>query len=210
MRSYSLLFVVSFFFHLNVTSQEKFGEYAIILEEGRLASGPYDLKISREKQLLYVFMRPIKEGSIKEGEGGIELSIKKKQHQAFISALINAKQKFVEWDSVAKKNNVNEEVRKEMNFRLSGIKAFFKYGSSWRFQKWIDLVFYFLYTKEQKPILYVRTTTLTADDNQYMKHDGFVLYFDDISKIDEFADMLTDSKIQEFLSSPPANDLFKD
>ena len=209
MRPYLLLFVVSFFFHLNLTSQEKFGEYVLSIENGKLIKGPFNLEISREKQLLYVYMHPIGDG-IKGGEGGIELSIKKKQHQAFISALINAKQKFVEWDSVAKKNNVNEEVRKEMNFRLNGIEAFFKYGSDWRFDKWIDLVFYFLYTKEQKPFLAVRTTTLTADDNEYMKHDGFAFYFDDISKIDEFVDMISDSKIQEFLSSPPATDLFKD
>jgi len=209
MRTYLFLLFTAFFVHLNLASQEKFGEYALLLEEGRVSSGPYDLKISREKQLLYVFMRPLSESSKKEGEGGIELSIKKKQHQAFISALINAKQKFVEWDSVAKKNNVNEEVRKEMNFRLNGIKAFFKYGSRWHFQKWLELSFYFMY-QDKKPILYVGTPRLTASDNQYMRHDGFSLYFDDISKIDEFVDMISDSKIQEFLSSPPATDLFKD
>jgi hypothetical protein len=96
-----------------------------------------------------------------------------------------------------------------MDIRFSGIEAFFKYGSRWHFQKWLELSFYFMY-QEKKPILYVGTPRLTASDNQYMRHDGFAFYFDDTSKIDEFVDMISDSKIQEFLSSPPATDLFKD
>jgi hypothetical protein len=60
-----------------------------------------------------------------------------------------------------------------MNFRLNGIKAFFKYGSDWRFDKWIDLVFYFLYTKEQKPIKWVRIHNLP--DFAYFNHSQHVI-----------------------------------
>ena len=127
-----LFFITSFFFNLNLASQEKYGEYAVYLEDGKLVDGPYDLKISREHQLLYVFMRPSGKG-LQGDKGGVKLNIKKRQHQAFISTLQTAKQKFVEWDSVAKENNV-EDFQKKMDIRLSGIEAFFMYGSSWHFR----------------------------------------------------------------------------
>ena len=181
--------------------QEKYTTYDNLYGEET-----YEVSISHKdngKYTLYVDMMSMDKLS---KNGGIMIT--EKEHQLFLSTLNEAKVKYIEWVATAKENNVTD-LSKSMKFKVK-VGGFFQYGSKWNFQYVVNLTFDFRIV-DGKNLLIVRTGKLTSSSNQYMTHDdGFVFVFQNEKEIDDFVNVLSVDKVQEFMNKPKSTDLFKD
>jgi hypothetical protein len=140
-------------------------------------------------------------------DGGFYIDMK--NYQTFINSLAEAKEKYNEWVTTAKQNNV-KEVSKEMTIK-SKAGGFFLYGSDWQFQFLIKPEFGFrVFEKdnEVKYLLIVRTGDMQSSSNQYMEVDGFALVFTSPDEITSFLDSISMQKIRAYFTKPKAADLF--
>lgn len=189
---------------LQIKAQEKFTTY-----DNTYAGKSYEIQISAEEKdkfTLYIYAMSLDR---MHDKGGI--SIEQKNHQDFLNALSEAKQKYEEWEKTAKENNV-KELDKTMTIK-SKAGGYFLYGSKWNFQFLVNLKFDFkiLESKgETKYLLLIRTGELQSSSNQFMKVDGFVLVFSSSKEIDDFMTAISTEKITEFLNKPKKDALFKD
>lgn len=154
------------------------------------------------KYTLYVDMMSM-DKSFKNGG----VMIDEKEHELFLSTLKEAKDKYTEWVTIAKENNVND-LSKSMTYKVK-VGGFFQYGSKWNFQFFVNLNFDFKVV-DDKNLLIVRTGELTSSSNQFMTHDGFVFIFQNEKEIDNFIDILSIDKVKEFINKPKSTDLFKE
>jgi len=200
------LFTIFFFTLLTLQSsaQEEFTSY-----DNTYIGKTYDIQISvKEKDKFSLYIDAMSLDRMHETGGII---IDQKQHQDFLNALAEAKEKYQEWVKTAKENNV-KELDKTMTMK-SKAGGYFLYGSKWNFQFLVNLKFDFkiLESKgEIKYLLLIRTGELQSSSNQFMKVDGFVLAFSSIKEIDEFVSAISIEKITEFASKPKKDELFKD
>lgn len=142
--------------------------------------------------------------------GGI--IIKNKAEESFKTALLTAKDKYIEWVNIAKQNNVKDLI-KDMDIKIKGVETYFSYGNSTHFMFNVKLKFS-INIHETKSgnieyLLLVKTGELTASDNQFMKINGFVLIFTDINSIDAFLQIINHNLIIDYISKPKTDDLFK-
>lgn len=144
--------------------------------------------------------------------GGFEIS--QNQLDGFLSNLNFAKQKYIEWDSIARVNNVSE-ISKKIDLKSQKIRGYFYFGNSW------DLDYYVLPNFEyriipsedstsHKRLLIVRTGELQSSTNEFTKCDGFALVFTSVEEITNFINLISKDKIDSFiLKNPNKEDLFK-
>lgn len=180
--------------------QEKYTTYDNLYVEKA-----YEVSISHKdngKYTLYVDMFSMDKLSKR---GGIIMN--EKEHDLFLSTLNEAKAKYTEWVNTAKENNVTD-LSKSMTYKVK-VGGFFQYGSKWNFQHIVHLTFEFRIVDGEN-LLIVRTGKLTSSSNRFMKHDGFVFVFQNEKEIDDFVNILSVDKVNEFMNKPKATDLFKD
>ena len=192
------------FLFVRGNAQEKFASY-----DNSYNTKMYDIQISTKgDEDKYTFYIDAMSMDRLHDQGGI--LIRQKQHQDFLNALSDAKVKYIEWVKVAKENNV-KELDKTMDI-TSKVGAYFKYGSDWEFQFLVNLRFDFKILESKgvlKYLLIVRTGELQSSSNRYMKVDGFVLVFTSASEIDNFTNLISVQKTEDFLKKPKPKDLFK-
>lgn len=185
-------------------AQEKFATY-----DNTYINKTYDISIDVEnddKFTLYINAMSI--DGIHETGG---FMINEKEYQKFIDALQSASLKYQEWDSIARLNNVVE-----LNKKMTDIKCkaggYFLYYDEWKFQFFLIPTFSFLILEsnnEIKRLLIVGSGQMTASSNQYMDVDGVMLVFSSIIEIQDFINLISISKINEFKNQPKKEDLFK-
>ena len=189
---------------LQIKAQEKFTTY-----DNTYAGKSYEIQISaKEKDKFTLYIDALSLDGMHD-KGGI--FIEQKNHQDFLNALLEAKQKYEEWEKTAKENNV-KELDKTMTIK-SKAGGYFLYGSEWNFQFLVNLKFDFkiLESKgETKYLLLIRTGELQSSSNQFMKVDDFVLVFSSSKEIDDFMAAISTEKITELLNKPKKDALFKD
>ena len=135
----------------------------------------------------------------------INFIVKKKELDAFISSLTQIRDKFVEWEKVAKENKVTDVVR-EFDIPLPKLDVAW-YGAQWLlewYQKFIPKFFVF----KDGSCAFVFIKTVTASSNQYIdKKVYFVL-----SSKEEFNELLSLLDIQKmkdvFSTKESKEDLF--
>lgn len=201
----SVLIAASFlFFQFKSFAQQKFTTY-----DNTYANKTYDIQISTKDEKdgfsLYIDAMSLDKS---HDRGGI--TINKKQHSDFINALNESKLKYLEWMKTAQDNNV-KDLSKAMSIKCK-TGSFFRYGSGWQFQFLVIPTFNFRILEtagEVEYLLTILTGELTASGNQYMKVDGFVLVFKSTDEIDSFVKAISIDAINEFISKPKAEDLFK-
>ena len=191
---------------LTITTVESYAQEKFTTYDNTYFGKTYDIKLSLEKEDLYIYAEPLDELYDKGG-----LRIRKEQHQDFLNSIAEAKTKYIEWVKIAKDNNVME-LNKSMNIK-SEVGSYFLYGSDWKFQLLVDLTFDFQILEDEGELTYlliIRTGELKASSNEHLKVDGFLLVFSSVDEIDAFTNEISREKINAFIAKPKEEDLFKD
>lgn len=194
----AFLISVLFAFVVSATAQEKYDVYTNTYFEKQ-----YEIlfsKKSEEKFSFYIMMASM--DAVRESGG---LMVNQKNLEPLCAKLSEAKTKYSEWVATAKQNNVTDLAKKmEIECETEG---FFMGGTSWHFDFYVNLTFEFRIING-KHILLVRTGEMTASDNKYIDHDGFVFAFTSESEIDSFLAKINKEKVLNFLKQPAKADLF--
>jgi len=197
-----LLLIVIMLFSINVFAQEDFSVY-----DNTYAGKEFKIQISYEDTSQFTLWIDAMSLDKLHNKGGIKLDYKR--YDEFISAINEAKDKYIEWSNVAKENNVSE-LEKSMSISPK-VGGYFFYGD-WNFQYIVNPSVYFKIFKKDniiKHFLVINTGKLQSSSNQFMKVDGFVLVFSSVEEIDNFLETISRQKLNIFFNKPKAKDLFK-
>ena len=198
-----LLLAVMAVVYLQLYSEEKFAKY-----QNSLIEKSYQIEIESKAENEFTLWVNAMSLDALHDKGGI--SIDNKQYNDFITSLKTAKEKYIEWKKVGIENNVRELI-KDMKLK-SIVDGFFMYGD-WNFTSDVYLQYEFKILELKKEINYmliIRTGQLQSSSNRFMKVDGFALTFLSEKEIDDFLNIISIDKINEFMKKPKAKDLFKD
>ncbi|EMS34623.1 hypothetical protein C943_03310 [Mariniradius saccharolyticus AK6] len=130
--------------------------------------------------------------------GGFMVS--EKMHAGFLHDLKVARDKYVEWRNVAIENDVRD-LRKDVELQPQRINGYFNSGSKWYFDFSVVPTFRFLISEDEGKVTYrmfMMSGKLQASTNEYIDTDGFIIPFSTIEEFDEFIDLVTMEKIEEF------------
>ena len=143
-----------------------------------------------------------------DSEKEVAISVNSKDIEKFVESLRSIEDKFEEWTKTAKDNNVTD-YDKNFDAKFKSVSVFFKYGSKYHFT-YVKFSPYFKVTKDGECLAVFRTRELTASDNQFMHHDGFMLAFSSKQEIEDFIKALDPTPILNKESKNEATDnLFK-
>ena len=185
-------------------SQEPIGSYEIFDKELNISAtepkenGDYSLYIDG-----YTLDATVSSGGI---------IIKNKKIDTFINSWEQAKEKYIEWTTTAKENNIMD-LKKDIKVKSPKLSGYFSYGS-WKFDNNVSPYFKYLITESKGKASYgliLYTGKMQASDNQYIDSDSFLYAFYSIEDIDNFISLL-DSKLvlDKFGEKNSKEDLFKD
>ena len=136
----------------------------------------------------------------------VNLIVKGKDLDAFKNALIQIRDKYVEWEKVAKENNVTD-MRKEFGISLPSIGVGW-YGTKWWFafsQKFTPDFMVF----EDGRCAMVMYKKVTASSNQYTDQEGYFV-IQSKAEFDELIELLDIQKMRSIFTKKEQNeDLFK-
>jgi len=187
-------------------SQEEIGSYELFGEEYKFEATEPDEK---GEYTLYA------SGYASDGivsQGG--LMIKSKKIDDFVISLNEAKNKYVEWTSTAKENNVND-LSKDIKSSPPSVGAYFAY-SDWHFDFNVSPFYKYLITKSDKTgkisyCLALYTGDLESSDNQYIDADSFIYAFYSLEEIESFISLFDKQLVlDKFNIKNNKEDLFKD
>ena len=188
---------------VSLNAQEKFNTY-----ENQYNGKTYDISVGfNDKGTFDLYIDALSLDDSHE-TGGIIINTKR--YEDFLIALRESKIKFQEWSEIANKNNVTD-LEKTMSMTVKS-SAYFLYGRDWQFDFLVPLQFDFRVLEIEKSIkhyLIIRTNELTSSSNQYMQVDGFILVFESITDIDNFINVISIEKINEFKNKPKTEEMFK-
>jgi hypothetical protein len=143
-----------------------------------------------------------------DSEPQVGFSIDSKKLPDFFTSLRAVGDKLEEWSKTAKENNVTD-YDKKFDVKFGAYTAFFKYGRNWHFCGF-KFSPYFKVTKDGECLAVFKSYKLTASDNRFMNHDGFMIPFSSKEEIEDFIKALDPDPI---LNTEGANaakdDLFK-
>lgn len=143
-----------------------------------------------------------------DSEEQVGFSIDSKKLPEFFAALRAVGDKLEEWTKTAKDNNVTD-YDKKFDVKFSYNSAFFKYGRDWHFCNF-KFAPYFKVTKDGECLAIFKSYKLTASDNRFMNHDGFMIPFSSKEEIEEFIKALDPNPVLNTEGTNAAkNDLFK-
>ena len=201
----SLVILASLSINLNLFSQEKFNSY-----QNDLLKKTYDINISFDNENKFTLFIDATSFDKQYLAGGIILMQDK--YKNFITALNEAKIKYIEWIKTAQQNNV-KSLNKDMEY-ISKVSSYFgnENGDRWMFQIDVYLKFNFMIKvvdNNVKYLLIVNTGELRDTKNDYLKSTGLALIFSSVKEIDDFLSIISMDKINSFISKPKKEELFK-
>lgn len=130
-----------------------------------------------------------------------------KDIEAFKLAFTQAKDKYVEWSSLATQNAVTE-LDKDMDIHIPRMETYFQYGKL--HISWAKPVFRFKILKDGRHALLATTDEVTASDNQFMTIDGLAFAFVSAAEVDELLRLIdTKSLTEHFAAKKQQGDIFK-
>ena len=201
MKKQVLLFLVVFDCMM-VFAQKKVNEYSM---EYFKNNPTYDIEATEPKNGKFTFYIY---GCSLDAEKEVGFSVESKDLEKFVESLRSIEDKFEEWTKTAKDNNVTD-YDKNFDAKFKSVRVFFKYGSKYH-STYVKFSPYFKVTKNGECIAVFRTRELTASDNQFMHHDGFMLAFSSKQEIEDFIKALDPNPILSKESKNEATDnLFK-
>lgn len=196
MKKHFLLFFLTIF-GMSLYGQESIGKFSMSYAESEYsieATQPTDGDYK-----LYINMMSL-DNSVKVGG----ISVKGKDVPTLIAMLEDVKTKFVEWDKLAKENNVAELDKDIPTTNKPKCGGFFRYGD-WKFDYSVTLSPRFLKTTKSTLAL-VHTGKMVASDNQYMDAKDFVFAFTSAEEIDELIALLNPQKVIDYYNKKTNTD----
>lgn len=185
-------------------SQEKYANYF-----NSYIDKEYEISVSFKDGKLGLYIDMLGFDAIYD-EGGISLD--DKSYPGFIDNLKAAKAKYEEWTNVAKENNVRD-LTKSIEIKPQVITGYFKSARNYNFDFSVRPTFGFRILDDEKGLrhlLIIRTGELQDSSNEYIKADGFALVFTTLDEVDEFLELISMEKLQEFKNKTAnKSDLFK-
>ena len=132
--------------------------------------------------------------------GTYGLIINKGQGEDFVNFLQSSFDKFTEWASIARENNVTTDITKEVDTYSQ--RGFFRYGG-WKFGT--SSINISMSIKNGKVRAYLYGGKMVSSSNKYIESDS-VLFFIDQSIIDELKSILSTESINGFITSKNSAD----
>lgn len=144
--------------------------------------------------------------------GGCCLEIDSKNIDKFHDALLKVKEKYVEWDSIAKENRV-ESFKKTIDIQTPEMWVSWYYGDKWwdsNYKYWFKPYFSYLESKKgEEEMDFVYYEFKVPSDNRFIESDA-VLIFVSPDEIDNLANVLNYEKLLESARKVHSKaDLFK-
>ena len=174
-------------------SMEFFNHQAFAIE----ATDPKNGKFT-----FYIYCRSL------NAEKEVGFSIESKDIERFVESLRSIEDKFEEWTKTAKDNNVTD-YDKNFEAKFKSVGVFFKDGKKYHFTS-VRFSPYFKVTKDGECLAVFRTRELTASDNQFMHHDGFMMAFSSRQEIEDFIKALDPNPIlNKEVKNEATDNLFK-
>ena len=134
--------------------------------------------------------------------------------ESFTKLIDSLKSKYIEWSTLAIKNNINE-LDKYIKIPILDSRENELYGcafgySSWKFDYYVKLKARFKIINGKTLLIIQNVYELKASDNQYMKADGFLLVFSNVNEINNFMKKITKESIIIFYQDKNTKeDVFK-
>lgn len=162
-----------------------------------------DVRHRKERFDLYVQVE-----SLDNVADEVELIIQDKKVKHFKNTLQTLKEKFIEWDSVAKESNV-KKLSKNIKFKSKVYQVLFKYGSYHRGQASLKAKFEVSENGESSVIL-TSKNSITSSSNRYIDCLGFILIFNSPKEIDYLMSKFKTEDVLDFIRKKNENkELFK-
>ena len=185
-------------------AEDKVSEYSLAYTSSN-GKTSFDIEASEPKNGKFTFY--VYAWSM-ESEEKVGFSIDSKDLPKFFESLRAVGDKFEEWAKTARDNKVTD-YDKEFDVKFSSNTAFFKYGKKWCFCG-IKFRPYFKVTKDGECLAIFKSYKLTANDNRFMHHDGFLIPFSSKDEIEDFIKALDPIPVLNRESTNAAKDnLFK-
>lgn len=194
-----LLSVLAFFLALPCFSQTEVGKYfsSYFNKEYSILSS-----LSNSGAIESVYIGITGEYSSED----VNISVKGSDLDEFIKSLEQIKEKYAEWEKVAKENNVTD-MAKDFDIKMPKVTICW-YSSKWYFNFNKQLRPRFLITESGK-ICFVCTGEATASSNEYITTD-FYFALGSTEDFDNLIKAISPTTIKEFFSSKQnKEDLFK-
>ena len=200
MKKLFLLLIAALYCTLGF-AQKKVNEYSMEYFKDKA----YNIEASEPKNgkfTFYIYCPSL------DSEEEVGFYIDSKELDGFFASLRSIEDKFEEWTKTAIDNNVTD-YDKDFDAKFKMVKVFFKYGSKYHFTS-MKFSPYFKVTKDGTCLAVFRARQLTASDNRFMHHDGFMLAFSNKKEIEDFITALDPLSILNKESENKAkDDLFK-
>lgn len=185
-------------------AQKKVNEYSVkyTSSEGKPS---FDIEATEPKNGKFTFYIY---GWSMDSEDQVGFSIDSKKLPEFFNSLRAVGDKFEEWSKTAKDNQVTD-YDKKFDVKFGTYSAFFKYGRDWHFCRF-QFSPYFKVTKDGECLAIFKSYRLTASDNRFMNHEGFMIPFSSKEEIEDFIKALDPNPVLNSESTNAAkDDLFK-
>jgi len=196
--------IIILLFPLILLSQEPIGSFEVFAQEFEISAtepkdnGDYSLYVNG-----YTFDATVSTGGI---------IVEKKQIDSFINAWNQAKEKYIEWTTTAKENNVTD-FTKDINVTLPKLSGYFSYGS-WKFDWSLSPYFKYIITEYEGEASYgliLYTGSMEASDNQYIDCDSFAYAFYSLEEINFFLSLFDQKLVTDYFGKKNSKEnLFKD
>ncbi len=180
-------------------AQDKVGEYSMSYYQSKPT---YAVNYAKDGSY-YVYAAPLK-GNY---EGGMVIANKdvEKMREVFLTA----RDKFVEWSSVARQNSVTK-LTKEMELPQLRLQYYWRFGSNWYFDFNQIPVFRFMVFEDGSHFLTVSSGKLQSATNQFIDSDGFLMVFSSAEEVNEFLACFDPERIKQVQEAKQATEeLFK-
>lgn len=176
------------FYSLSINAQMKLGDYNL-----RISGKTYDINLTQKKFIMIDV--PSSDQLSKE----IYFKLSFSKAKGFIERMTEAKNKFAEWKLTSEKNNV-KDFHKKLNINMGSFDMVFNYGHYYSVNN-VDLEAEMLINEYGTYLLINNKRRLVAEDNQFIKTDGFLLTFSNVEEIQKFIDAISISKAEEMFKN---------
>ncbi len=195
------LIIIILFLSSNLYAQTDFNTFTMMGKE-------FDISVSDNKgeTTFWIAIFP-------KDNRSLEFFIEEEDLSKFKSFLTDVGDKLVEWESVAKANDVKELDKYSKKLSFKETNAVWVVRKDYLFDFHVTLKPRFAVRTDEEGTTYsmvVESDELTSRDNQFMKDDGGMFVFENIVEIQNLISKLDAEKARSILNAPKAEDLFQD
>lgn len=186
--------IVAIFLSVYSYSQEVIGDYSLTYFKNKT----YEVSASKPKasgKYSFYFDVYSRDKLIDK----VSLIFESKELTEFKEIFQQAKEKYVSWSQTAKAKQVTK-LDKEMEDYSLKLGAAFLYGSKWRFDFNVTLLFRAKIIDDKMHLIVQNKYKLTSSSNKYIDCDGFYLVFSSAKEIDVFLNQFDPVKVNEHFS----------